>query len=162
SRHPLRQLARRLRVPPSRDRLPGRGEAGGPRGPLDRGAQGDRPGRGRREERRGGGGPAETWRGRAEAGHACGRRAPLLLWRLAARGGGWFRGDGIELHLGVEQDSSPARKAHPALVVDGLDHVEQRLVEQGVEISRDAELEGHRRFYVDDPFGNRLEFIERD
>ena len=81
---------------------------------------------------------------------------------LEARGGCWFRGDGIELHLGVEQDFRPARKAHPALLVDGLEDLEQRLVERGVEVTRDTELQGHRRFYVDDPFGNRLELIERD
>ena len=81
---------------------------------------------------------------------------------LAARGGCWFHGDGIELHLGVEQDFRPARKAHLALLVDGLDDLEQRLLGRGVEVTRDTELEGHRRFYVDDPFGNRLELIERD
>jgi catechol 2,3-dioxygenase-like lactoylglutathione lyase family enzyme len=79
---------------------------------------------------------------------------------LAARGGCWFRGDGIELHLGVEKDFRPARKAHPALVVEGLDELERRLVTHGVEIVRDVELDGHRRFYVNDPFGNRLELIE--
>src|SRR2546430_2192907 len=70
---------------------------------------------------------------------------------LAARGGCWFRGEGIELHVGVEADFRPARKAHPAFLVTGLDELEGRLREHGVEITRDVDLEGHRRFYVEDP-----------
>ena len=79
---------------------------------------------------------------------------------LEARGGCWFRGDGVELHLGVEDDFRPARKAHPALLVDDLEALEAALVDAGAQVKRDTELEGHRRFYVDDPFGNRLELIE--
>jgi catechol 2,3-dioxygenase-like lactoylglutathione lyase family enzyme len=81
---------------------------------------------------------------------------------LAGRGGCWFRGGGVELHMGIEDEFRPARKAHPAFLVDGLDELEQRLAGRGIEAKRDVELEGHRRFYVDDPFGNRLEFLERD
>jgi catechol 2,3-dioxygenase-like lactoylglutathione lyase family enzyme len=80
---------------------------------------------------------------------------------LAARGGSWFRGDGIELHVGVEKGFQPARKAHPAILVDGLDALEARLSEAGVPTAHDVELAGHRRFYAHDPFGNRLEFLER-
>ena len=80
---------------------------------------------------------------------------------LAARDGCWFRGQGIELHLGVEEAFRPARKAHPAILVDGLDDLEARLAASGIEISRDVELSGHRRFYAQDPFGNRLEFLEK-
>jgi extradiol dioxygenase family protein len=79
---------------------------------------------------------------------------------LAARGGCWFRGDGIEIHLGVDDGFRPARKAHPALLVDGLDALAERLVAHGVEVRWDDEFPGHRRFYADDPFGNRLEFLE--
>jgi catechol 2,3-dioxygenase-like lactoylglutathione lyase family enzyme len=79
---------------------------------------------------------------------------------LAARGGCWFRGDGIEIHLGVEEEFRPARKAHPALLVDGLDALADRLSEHGVDVRWDDEFPGHRRFYADDPFGNRLEFLE--
>jgi catechol 2,3-dioxygenase-like lactoylglutathione lyase family enzyme len=80
---------------------------------------------------------------------------------LAARGGCWFRsqGSGLELHLGVEEDFRPARKAHPALLVNGLSELRTRLVDAGVEIQDDTQLEGHERFYAFDPFGNRLEFI---
>ena len=78
---------------------------------------------------------------------------------LAVRGGCWFRGDGVDLHLGVEEEFRPARKAHPALLVEGLDELQRSLEAGGVEIVKDAQLEGHRRFYVQDPFGNRLKFI---
>ena len=79
---------------------------------------------------------------------------------LAGRGGCWFRGGREEVHLGVEDPFRPARKAHPALLVEGLDELESRLRESGVEITSDVQLEGRRRFYVHDPFGNRLELIE--
>ena len=79
---------------------------------------------------------------------------------LAARGGCWFRSDGVELHLGVEEDFRPARKAHPALLVDGLDELEARLRSAEIEIVEDVRLAAHRRFYVHDPFGNRLELIQ--
>jgi catechol 2,3-dioxygenase-like lactoylglutathione lyase family enzyme len=80
---------------------------------------------------------------------------------LEARGGCWFRGEGIELHLGVEEAFKPARKAHPAILVNGLDALEARLREAGVPTAHDVELARHRRFYAHDPFGNRLEFLER-
>src|SRR5207244_2034231 len=77
---------------------------------------------------------------------------------IAGRGGAWFQGDGVELHLGVEQDFRPAPKAHPAFVVTGLDELRARLEEAGVEFEEQPQLEGFRRFHAFDPFGNRLEF----
>lgn len=79
---------------------------------------------------------------------------------LAERGGAWFGAGGLELHLGVEPDFRPARKAHPAIVVDDLDGLAARLRAAGAEPRFDADLPGHRRFYVDDCFGNRLEFLQ--
>lgn len=79
---------------------------------------------------------------------------------LAARGGLWVRGDGVELHLGVEADFRPARKAHPGLRVADLDAVAARLTAAGVEVTWDDDFPGHRRFYAADPFGNRLEFLQ--
>jgi catechol 2,3-dioxygenase-like lactoylglutathione lyase family enzyme len=80
---------------------------------------------------------------------------------LATRGGCWFRSGGVELHLGVEGDFRPARKAHPAFLVEDLAEVRSRLEESGAEVQDDTQLKGHDRFYAFDPFGNRLEFIER-
>jgi catechol 2,3-dioxygenase-like lactoylglutathione lyase family enzyme len=79
---------------------------------------------------------------------------------LAARGGCWFRGHGIELHLGVEADFRPALKAHPGLLVDGLDDWASRLVAAGYPTEFDDDFPGMRRFYSADPHGNRLEFLE--
>ena len=79
---------------------------------------------------------------------------------LALRGGCWFRGHGIELHLGVEADFRPARKAHPALLVTAIDDWASRLQAAGYPASFDDEFPGMRRFYSLDPHGNRLEFLE--
>jgi hypothetical protein len=74
---------------------------------------------------------------------------------LAARGGVWF-GD---LHVGVTPDFVPAAKAHPALRVTDLEVLAERLTEAGVEVRWDDEIPGVARFYADDPWGNRLEFV---
>lgn len=79
---------------------------------------------------------------------------------LARRGGAWFTLGSRELHLGVEDEFRPARKAHPALHVDDLDALRSSLETAGVAIVEDEPLAGYRRFYVSDPFGNRLECIE--
>lgn len=78
---------------------------------------------------------------------------------LASRGGRWFACGSVQVHLGVEADFRPARKAHPALVVDDLDDLVDRLASAGVAWRADTELPGVQRGYVDDPFGNRLEII---
>jgi catechol 2,3-dioxygenase-like lactoylglutathione lyase family enzyme len=80
--------------------------------------------------------------------------------RLAARGGRWFRGDGLELHLGVEEGFHASAKAHPALRVEGLTALRAALQEAGADVTEDTQLQGHERCYVRDPFGNRLELIE--
>ena len=79
---------------------------------------------------------------------------------LAARGGCWFRGGGLEVHLGVEPEFTPARKAHPGILVRNLEGLAHRLSGAGVEVIWDPEFPGHDRFYATDPFGNRLEFLE--
>jgi catechol 2,3-dioxygenase-like lactoylglutathione lyase family enzyme len=81
---------------------------------------------------------------------------------LAARGGLWVRADALEIHLGVEPDFRPARKAHPGIRVADLDGLAKRLTEQGVEVTWDENFPGHRRFYAFDNLGNRLEFLQRD
>lgn len=81
---------------------------------------------------------------------------------LAGRGGAWFRGGDLEVHLGIEDPFTPARKAHPGILVDDLDAVQQRLTDAGVDVRPDRLLPGYRRFYADDCFGNRLEFLQRE
>ncbi|TMQ98932.1 glyoxalase [Actinomadura soli] len=79
---------------------------------------------------------------------------------LAQRGGAWFRGGGVELHLGIERGFRPARKAHPALLVRDLDALAARFRAAGHDVTPDGLFPGYRRFYADDPVGNRLEFLQ--
>ncbi|MEU9007312.1 VOC family protein [Streptomyces sp. NPDC048551] len=79
---------------------------------------------------------------------------------LAARGGCWFAAGTVRLHLGIEEDFRPARKAHPGLRVTGIEDYARRLRAGGAEVVWDGDLPGHRRFYSEDPVGNRLEFLE--
>ena len=80
---------------------------------------------------------------------------------LAARGGCWFAGPGVELHLGVEQAFRPAAKAHPALLVDDLGAMRARLAEHGVSFAEGGPLEGYVRGDIADPFGNRIELMQK-
>lgn len=79
---------------------------------------------------------------------------------LAVRGGVWFSAGGTQVHLGVEDDFRPARKAHPALLVRGLTELRARCVASGIDVIDDQRLEGFERCYVTDPFGNRVELLE--
>ena len=79
---------------------------------------------------------------------------------LAKRGGAWFEGGALRIHLGVEADFRPARKAHPAIIVQGIDAIIQHLQRCGVAVFSDEPLEGYNRIYVSDPFGNRIELLE--
>jgi catechol 2,3-dioxygenase-like lactoylglutathione lyase family enzyme len=91
----------------------------------------------------------------------------LGLWEipkptnLARRGGVWFELGALQLHLGVEDDFRPARKAHPALLVDDLAAMIERCRLAEVPIVTDEPLPGFNRVYVADPFGNRFELLER-
>jgi catechol 2,3-dioxygenase-like lactoylglutathione lyase family enzyme len=79
---------------------------------------------------------------------------------LAARGGRWYRRDGVTVHLGVEDDFRPAKKAHPAIAVDDYDQLLVRLGDAGVDVRPDESIPGTTRCHVDDPVGNRLELID--
>jgi catechol 2,3-dioxygenase-like lactoylglutathione lyase family enzyme len=79
---------------------------------------------------------------------------------LAARGGCWFESDDVIVHLGVDPAFTPATKAHPAFVVDDLDALAAMLDAAGIALTWDDALEGVRRGYVTDPFGNRIELID--
>jgi len=79
---------------------------------------------------------------------------------LARRGGCWFERDALKVHLGVEPEFRPARKAHPAFLTRDLAALRATLEAAGVTIRHDEPLEGYQRFYVDDPFGNRIELLE--
>ena len=79
---------------------------------------------------------------------------------LAVNGGAWFERGGLRVHLGVDPDFRAAKKAHVAFRVGGLPALASSLEAKGVAVLHDDRLAGYNRFYVSDPFGNRLEFME--
>jgi catechol 2,3-dioxygenase-like lactoylglutathione lyase family enzyme len=85
-------------------------------------------------------------------------RKPESLWQ---RGGVWFSVGGQQLHIGVEEPFTPARKAHPALrlVPAELEMLAERLRTAGATVTWDENLPGIRRFYTEDPWGNRIELL---
>ncbi|HEX9037420.1 MAG TPA: methyltransferase domain-containing protein [Ktedonobacterales bacterium] len=94
---------------------------------------------------------------RAFYGEVLGLREIAKPEALAGRGGVWFQAGGQQLHIGVEEDFQPARKAHPALLVADLAAARARLEAAGAPIAEDVPLPGRLRFETRDPFGNRLE-----
>jgi catechol 2,3-dioxygenase-like lactoylglutathione lyase family enzyme len=80
---------------------------------------------------------------------------------LALRGGAWFRGGTLRVHLGVDPEFRAAKKAHPAFLVTGLKEIAARCEKAGFMVVSDEPLEGFERLYVFDPFGNRIELLER-
>ena len=81
---------------------------------------------------------------------------------LAKRGGAWFQSEGVQLHLGVESDFRAARKAHPAFLVDDLDALISRVEHAGYQTdTSQPPLDGYKRAHVFDPFGNRIELLEK-
>ena len=96
---------------------------------------------------------------RAFYGMLLGMREVPKPAELAKRGGCWFECGPVEIHLGVEADFRPARKAHPALRCLDYDGLVRRLKAGGVEITDDASIPGVRRSHIADPFGNRIELI---
>jgi catechol 2,3-dioxygenase-like lactoylglutathione lyase family enzyme len=81
-------------------------------------------------------------------------------FRLAARGGCWFEDGELKIHLGVEKNFVPAKKAHPAFIVDDLTGLEAALKRAGYPIAHDEPLAGYDRLFVSDPFGNRIELMQ--
>lgn len=80
---------------------------------------------------------------------------------LQGRGGCWFEASDVSIHLGVEDWFRPARKAHPALVVDSLAEMIERLQAGGLPVRTDVALAGYERIHTEDPFGNRIELMQR-
>jgi len=81
---------------------------------------------------------------------------------MASRGGCWFTTGPVALHLGVEVDFRPARKAHPALVVRDLAALATLAAAAGFEVRPNPDQPAGSGYYIDDPFGNRIELIDAD
>ena len=96
-------------------------------------------------------------------GTLCGMKEIPKPANLRKRGGVWFRAGSDQLHIGMEDPSRfrPNKKAHPAFKVRNLEELRLLLASRGISTSVDEPLPGADRFYAEDPFGNRLEFIER-
>jgi catechol 2,3-dioxygenase-like lactoylglutathione lyase family enzyme len=81
---------------------------------------------------------------------------------LAKRGGVWFQSQNVQLHLGVEADFMPAHKAHPAFIVSELASLIAKVHQAGYETdTTQPALDGYKRAHIFDPFGNRIELMER-
>lgn len=81
---------------------------------------------------------------------------------FSKRGGAWFQSGNAQLHLGVEADFRPARKAHPAFLVDNLDGLIAKIQSAGFETdTTQPPLDGYKRAHIFDPFGNRIELMEK-
>jgi extradiol dioxygenase family protein len=80
---------------------------------------------------------------------------------LQARGGVWFQAGQHQLHIGIQDDHEGALKAHPAFHVENVMLLKLHLKDLGVTVIDDTSLPDATRFYAIDPFGNRLEFLER-
>ena len=104
--------------------------------------------------------PGEEAKARAFYGELLGLPEVAKPAHLAARGGVWFEAGPVKVHLGVEDGFRPARKAHPAFVVDDLDRLVARLRAAGCRVADDTPLAGWRRTYTWDLFGNRIELME--
>lgn len=78
---------------------------------------------------------------------------------LLKRGGCWFESGSVQIHLGVEEDFRPAKKAHPALRCTDYDAVVAKLRAAGVNLTEPDDIPGVRRCHIHDPFGNRIELV---
>ncbi len=103
--------------------------------------------------------PGEEERARAFYSDVLGMREVAKPAVLAKRGGAWFETGPVQLHLGVEADFRPARKAHVALAISGANALRRKLTDAGYPVREDDAIEGVARFFTDDAFGNRIEFI---
>lgn len=79
---------------------------------------------------------------------------------LKPNGGVWFRNGEISVHIGIEEQFTPMKKAHPAFDVSGIDALHTHLENAGISTKWDSKLPNAKRFYVKDPFSNRIEFLE--
>ena len=104
--------------------------------------------------------PRQETEARRFFGELLGMAEEAKPFPLSERGGCWFRAGDVILHIGVEADFQPQRKAHPAFIMPDLAALETRLTAQNLPVKWDTALADRTRFYTTDPFGNRIEFIQ--
>ncbi|KIL51864.1 VOC family protein [Jeotgalibacillus soli] len=80
---------------------------------------------------------------------------------LKKRGGVWFEFDHYQVHIGIEEPFFPAKKAHPAFNVEKIEELKRHLTKNNVSFTEDDSLPGANRLYMNDPFGNRIEILDR-
>ena len=80
---------------------------------------------------------------------------------LKKRGGVWFEFGNHQIHIGIEEPFYPAKKAHPAFIVENIEALQQHLVTNGIDVSEDDNIPSVKRLFISDPFGNRMEILER-
>ena len=105
--------------------------------------------------------PGKENKARGFFGELLGMREIPKPESLVERGGVWFEVGCHQLHLGVTPDFVPATKGHPCFAVESIDVLAKTFLEAGHKIIWDDNWPGHVRFYVPDPFGNRLEFLSK-
>ncbi|MFJ7513315.1 VOC family protein [Peribacillus simplex] len=79
---------------------------------------------------------------------------------LKKRGGVWFEFGNYQIHIGIEEPFYPAKKAHPAFEIENIEELKKHLITNGIDVIADDKLPGAKRFYISDPFGNRMELLE--
>ncbi|MDV7767342.1 VOC family protein [Peribacillus sp. CSMR9] len=79
---------------------------------------------------------------------------------LKKRGGVWFEFGNYQIHIGIEEPFYPAKKAHPAFEIENIEELRKHLITNGIDVMDDDKLPGAKRFYISDPFGNRMELLE--
>lgn len=93
-------------------------------------------------------------------GEILGLKEKLKPEHLVKRGGVWFEQDDLKLHLGVDCNFCPAKKAHPGLLVEDLDELVSRCKKSEYRVMVGKGVENYRQVYLTDPFGNRIELME--
>lgn len=79
---------------------------------------------------------------------------------LIPNGGLWYQAGDIQLHIGTEQEINRSKR-HPAFEITGLDKAKEYLINNGVKIKEETQIPGCKRFSFFDPFGNRIELLEK-
>ena len=78
---------------------------------------------------------------------------------LAKRGGCWFSSGTVQIHLGVESNFIPAKKAHPGLLCQDYQATGAKLRAAGISVDEAVDIPGVQRAHIHDCFGNRIELI---